>query len=244
MLVGAHRGSSNSAPENTMAAFRLAAAEGADLIELDVRFTRDMHPVVHHDRTLRRTTNGRGRIWQHDLASLRILDAGGWFHPRFSGERIPTLFDVLEWLPPHVGLNIELKTDGDPRPLEGRLRTLLKVVDGRIGTRAIFVSSFDHRALRRLQQISPAVPLGVLYHPVRNVTARPSRLTARVGARYFICSRAQLQRRFSGDTHAHGVLLAVYGVGTESHVRKALQLGVDLVIANDPGGIRRILTKY
>jgi glycerophosphoryl diester phosphodiesterase len=124
------------------------------------------------------------------------------------------------------------------------LRSLLKTIDGWISTGTLFVSSFDHRALHRLRQLSPAVPLGVLYHPVRNVTAHPSRLAMRVDARYFICSCAQLRRRHAGDAHAHGVLLAVYGVATESHVRKALFHGVDVVMANDPGGIRRILNNY
>lgn len=243
MLVGAHRGSSASAPENTMAAFRLAVDEGADLIELDVRFTHDMHPVVHHDRTLHRTTNGRGRLWQYTLAELRTLDAGSWFHSRFKGERIPTLREVLQWLPSHIILNIELKTDGDARPLDDRLRALMHVVGGWLRSRTIIFSSFDHRALHRLHQLFPAVTVGVLYNPVRDVTARPSRLTRSVGAAYFICGCSQLRRRLTNDARTHGISLAVYGVATEAHVHKALLYGVRAVIANDPAAMRRLLHK-
>jgi glycerophosphoryl diester phosphodiesterase len=243
MLVGAHRGSSASAPENTMAAFRLAVDEGAELIELDVRFTRDMHPVIHHDRTLRRTTNGRGRLWQHTLAELQELDAGAWFHPRFAGERIPMLADVLEWLPSRIVLNIELKTDGDPRPLERRLQSLMSVIDHWRTSRTVILSSFDHHSLRRLHRMSPALHIGVLYHPVRNVAARPSRLAAKLGAGYFICGCSQLRRRLSRDAHTHGVRLAVYGVATEAHLRRALLHHADAVIVNDPAAIRRLLHK-
>ena len=75
-LVVAHRGSSGSAPENTMAAFRLAVDAGADMIEFDVRMTRDFELVVHHDRSLGRTSDGSGRVWDLTLDELREALAG------------------------------------------------------------------------------------------------------------------------------------------------------------------------
>ena len=101
-LVVAHRGSSGTAPENTMAAFRLAVAAGADMIEFDVRMTRDFELVVHHDRSLGRTSDGSGRIWDLTLGDLRGSDAGSWFAKKFAGERIPTLRQVLEEIMVHT----------------------------------------------------------------------------------------------------------------------------------------------
>src|SRR5512140_205883 len=115
-LLVAHRGSSGTAPENTMAAFRKAIAAGVDMIELDVRMSKDYHLIVLHDSTVRRTTNGPGRVCGMSLQELKSLDAGSWFGPRFRGEQIPTLREVMELLPARVGLNSEVKTDGDPRP--------------------------------------------------------------------------------------------------------------------------------
>src|SRR5512132_2317510 len=115
MIIGAHRGSSGNAPENTLAAFRLAAKVGVDMIELDVRLTADRHLVVFHDRRLGRTVRGSGPVWMKTLAELRDLDAGSWFGHRFRRERIPTLHEVFHAVPRSVGINIEVKTDGDSR---------------------------------------------------------------------------------------------------------------------------------
>src|SRR5512134_2899743 len=88
-LIIAHRGSSTHAPENTLAAFVLAADQGADAIELDVTLTRDGQVVVIHDDTLERTTNGHGRIDQLLYAQVAQVDAGAKFDPKFAGERVP-----------------------------------------------------------------------------------------------------------------------------------------------------------
>ncbi len=119
MVIIAHRGSSGSAPENTLAAFRLAVKAGVDMIELDVRLTADRHLVVFHDRRLGRTVQGSGPVWTKTLAELRALDAGSWFGSRFRGENMPTLQEVFLAVPRTVGINVEVKTDGDPRKKGG-----------------------------------------------------------------------------------------------------------------------------
>ncbi|MBP8976492.1 MAG: glycerophosphodiester phosphodiesterase, partial [Bacteroidetes bacterium] len=87
--VIAHRGISAKAPENTLAAFRMAArAEGIDMIELDVRLTKDNEVIVLHDRTLQRTTTGNGAARKYTLKEIQEYDAGSWFHPSFSSERV------------------------------------------------------------------------------------------------------------------------------------------------------------
>src|SRR6266550_467624 len=95
MLVIAHRGASGHAPENTMAAFRKAVAQGATFIETDLQLSRDAHFVAIHDGTVNRTTNGRGSVHDLTLVELRELDAGSWFGSEVSGERIPTVMSGL-----------------------------------------------------------------------------------------------------------------------------------------------------
>ena len=112
--IFAHRGSKGTHPENTLASFKEAVRVGSDGIELDVHLTKDGHLVVIHDETVDRTTNGTGEIRNLTLAEIKAMDAGGWFHNKYAGEKIPTLEEVLLLLT-ELGfngqLNIELKTD-------------------------------------------------------------------------------------------------------------------------------------
>ena len=108
-LVIAHRGASGSAPENTMAAFSLAVERGAEVVELDVQMTADGYPVVIHNATVNRTTDGTGLVREKTLAELQTLDAGSWFETRFAGERVPTLEEVVTWARGRVALAIEIK---------------------------------------------------------------------------------------------------------------------------------------
>src|SRR5204862_3843660 len=93
--VIAHRGSSIDRPENTLASARRAIEVKADVTETDVRTTRDGVLVCLHDSDLRRTTSGKGLVGSKTLAELRALDAGSWFNPKFKGERVPTLHELL-----------------------------------------------------------------------------------------------------------------------------------------------------
>src|SRR3569833_469944 len=86
----AHRGHKVGAPEQTMAAFRLAVELGATMLECDLRFTSDGVAVMMHDGLLDRTTSGRGLVAETDWATIKALDAGSWFDPTFADERVPT----------------------------------------------------------------------------------------------------------------------------------------------------------
>src|SRR5690242_18360485 len=94
--VFAHRGANQYAPENTLAAFRKAKALGITWLELDVMLSKDQQVIVMHDETVDRTTNGHGLVNQYSYAALRELDAGSWFDKQFKGEKIPSLYEVIE----------------------------------------------------------------------------------------------------------------------------------------------------
>jgi glycerophosphoryl diester phosphodiesterase len=110
--VIAHRGASAAAPENTMAAFRLAKDVGADWFELDCMLCKSGEVVVMHDSTVDRTTNGSGNVADLTLTDLRKLDAGSWKDAKFVEERIPTLAEALELTGPGYGCYIEVKSAG------------------------------------------------------------------------------------------------------------------------------------
>lgn len=107
--VCAHRGASATHPENTLAAFREAIRLGAQMIEFDVYLTKDGFPVIMHDVTVDRTTEGTGKVAELTLAEIKALDAGVWKGEAFKGERVPTLEETLAIMPENVWLNIHLK---------------------------------------------------------------------------------------------------------------------------------------
>ena len=157
----AHRGGAATAPENTLAAFRAAAAAGVLSWELDVQQSRDAELVVFHDDTLDRTSTGSGPIGAHSYVELARLDAGRWFGDRWRGERIPTLREVID-LAQEVGarLLIELKSPARHQGIEERVVNLL----ARTGFGGqCMILSFDAAALARVHALDPALVLDLNY---------------------------------------------------------------------------------
>ncbi len=155
--VFAHRGASACAPQNTLAAFELAAQQGAHGIELDVHLTRDRQLAVIHDATVDATTDGQGAVAEMNLAQLKKLDAGAWFSPQFASERIPTLDEVFATVGQGLFVNVEIKSAAPG--IEHAVADCIR--QHQMESRAL-VSSFDADVLRRLRALTD-VPLGYLF---------------------------------------------------------------------------------
>ena len=241
-VIIAHRGSSASAPENTMVAFRLAVEEGAEMIELDVRMSRDGELVVHHDRWLGRTSNGRGRIIEHSLRELRRVDAGRWFGRSFAGEPIPLLEEVLAWLPPSIGLNVEVKTDGDRRRAVVIAPAVLRVLRASGAIDRILLSSFDHTFLQVAHSGTPCRPaIGALVSSLAVPRSRPLAIARRTGASVLILHRRALRARFAQKAHGAGMGLVCYGMEHRAHLDAVRHRRLDGMITNNPARLRRLL---
>lgn len=154
-FVWGHRGASAIAPENTLAAFRAAEAAGADGVELDVQLSRDGVPVVLHDSTVDRTSDGRGAVGELTLAELKELDAGSWFGAAFAGEKIPNLAEVLKWAGDRLRLNVEIK--------DAAAGQAVLDLAQRYSLASVLVSSFDHALLQKLRAGAPNLPLAFLW---------------------------------------------------------------------------------
>ena len=158
--IFAHRGASAHAPENTLAAFELALAQGADGIELDAKLSADGHVVVIHDAKVDRTTDRQGRVKDISLAELRSLDAGGFFAEQYRGEKVPTLEEVFEALGKRMFVNVELtnyNTPGDH--LVESVCTLVKKCGLQ---KQVLFSSFFASNLSKARGLLPEVPRGLL----------------------------------------------------------------------------------
>jgi glycerophosphoryl diester phosphodiesterase len=169
-LVFGHRGASHDAPENTLAAFRLAEAMGTDGIELDTSLSRDGIPVVIHDLTLDKTTNGSGYVRDLNLKQIKALDAGSSFSAQFKGEQVPTLDEVFTSLGTQMVINVELKSIS--LRTDGLEHTVAEVIRQHKAEQRVIVSSFNPFALRRFRAFAPHIPIGFLYSPDEPIYVR------------------------------------------------------------------------
>jgi len=166
-LVVAHRGASRDAPENTMEAFRRAVEAGADAIECDVHLTADGELAVVHDATLERTTDRTMAVASTTMADLRSADAG-WAFPgpdgtypfRGEGLTVPTLREVVAWLPAGVGLAVEIKA---PEAVERMVAALAGSAVREAGL--VSVVSFHEAALDQSRSLAADLPTGLLLVP-------------------------------------------------------------------------------
>ncbi|ADI26724.1 glycerophosphodiester phosphodiesterase family protein [Geobacillus sp. C56-T3] len=227
--VIAHRGASGHAPEHTLASYRLAARMQADYIEVDVRAAKDGKLVALHDATLARTTNAETvyprrapwRVNDFSFAELRRLDAGSWFHPRFAGQRIPTLDEVIQMLKAErveAPLYIETKQPG----IEEAVVHLLKK-HGFLQQRRVMFQSFHPESLQALR---PLIPRGI-------------RLIQLVGEKEAHSGRDELLQQIA--VYADGIGLPL-SVVTEEWVRAAHGRGlmVHVYTVNEPHDLARL----
>jgi len=218
-LVIAHRGASAREVENSLAAFRAAAALGADAVELDVHATADGTVLVHHDDTIA----GRRipELTAPQVAELRLAN----------GEPIPTLADVLATLGPTLQVFVEVKS----LPAEFD-EALLGVLRHGPNPEGYAVHAFDHRVVLRLGRLWPTLRRGVLSasYPVR-----PLAPLADAGATILWQERTLVDRALVDALHRAAMELIAWTVDDPAAMRRLLDLGVDGICTNRPERGRR-----
>jgi glycerophosphoryl diester phosphodiesterase len=204
------------------------------MIELDVQLSVDGHVMVFHDARLDRTSTGSGPLAERTLAELRTLDAGGWFGPRFDGERIPTLEEVLAWARGTIPLLVELKYDETPGPALGRAAVQL-VQACKMMEQVMFIS-FAHQALQWVKQEAPDVATAPLYSaPVPD----PVGLAREIGANAIMPLCHAVTEGDVIQCHDAGLSVQVWGAGVD--YARYVAMGVDCVNADNPAQIRQHL---
>ena len=245
-VVIGHRGAAARAPENTLVSFERALADGAEAIEFDVQLSADGVPVVHHDDTVDRTTDGRGAVGALTLAELRRLDAGARFTTdggrsfpqRGRGVGIPTLDEVLGAFP-RLPLIVEIKT----ARAAPAVRALLERHDA---ARRVVVASFDARALHPF--LGAGVSLGATQPEVARLllAAMPAAGGLPRAPRYDVASVPRRWHgmplpvaRFARLLRPWGRTVHVWTVDDATDAAELWRAGVQGIITNDPAGIRR-----
>lgn len=213
----AHRGWSGKAPENTMAAFELALNEPKIYsIELDIHLSKDNVPVVIHDYTIDRTTDGKGFVSDYTAEELAAFDAGQWFSPEFKGQNIPTLEEVIELVKGKKKLLIELKQMGARYPkMEEKVVELIQKHELHD---EVVIMSFDHESAKKVKELDGNIEIGITF------IGRPTML--------------EEQLAYTGATH----LSLHHGYMTEEFMEQLRQLNVEVGVwtVDDAESIDRI----
>jgi glycerophosphoryl diester phosphodiesterase len=233
----AHRGASAVAPENTLAAFEKAEALGADGVELDVRLCANGVPVVIHDASVDRTTDGSGQVADMTLTQLKELDAGSWFGPAFSEEPIPTVMETLETVGGRLLLNIELKGEGLVN--RGLARAIVDVIEQHGLGKQVLLSAFNPFILRRVQNIAPHMPTALLY-----ASASLPRFASLVARRPYAALHphvAALSAEHVDWIQQHNHRIHVWTVDDPREMRRLIGWDVDGIITNVPDHLCRVL---
>lgn len=237
--VVAHRGASAYAPENTLAAFRLAVEQGADAVELDAKLTRDGEVIVIHDQTVNRTTGGTGVVREMTLAQLKALDAGALFDPKYTGEPVPTLEEVFQAVGGKVVINVEITNYTSPTDaLPDRIVDLIRKY--RLEEWILF-SSFHPLNLLRVRRKLPAVPAALL------TQAGPAGRLLRGGLgrvfspHWFHPYYTDVSAESLAQEHRRGRKVNVWTVNAAEDIRRLSRWGIDGIITDDPLLALRVL---
>lgn len=240
-LIIGHRGSPAHAPENTLASFEMAAIQGADAIEFDVKLSADGKVIILHDATVNRTTNGKGKVNRLPLSALQKLDAGSWFSDQFAGERVPTLESVCATFGQRLYLNIELTNY--VTPFDALVVNVVNTVKNyRLQERVLFSSFFPHN-LALAQRLLPETPCALLTWPGwKGRWMIPVALRSR---RYWAIHPhiSQVTPALVQRVHAAGKRIHVWTVNEESDMRRMADWGVDAIFTDDVERARQALKR-
>ncbi len=235
--VVAHRGASAHAPENTIAAIRLAAEQGATAVEIDVSISADGVAFVHHDDGLERCTNGKGYLCSHNASDLDRLSAGVLF-PDYASEPLPRLSAVLECIQEHnLALNLEIK------PTPGLEEPTTKIICETVAAHwhagnTLLYSSFSREALASAMQLQPETPRALI------VCAIPENWPEQLAA--YQCSNFHFAAPLANQQALQAMRDEGYGlycftVNDSAEAAELYKLGVHGVFSDCPGELIKAL---
>ena len=242
--IVAHRGASYDAPENTLAAINLAWEQGADAVEIDVYLSADGHVVAVHDATTKRTAGVDRKVVEQTLEELKALDVGRWKDPRFAGERIPTLEEILKTVPDGRRMFIEVKCG--PEIVEELRRVCSRSGKSPWQTTVI---SFNLDVIREVKKRMPGVPA----YWVLSVTPREpdpnepknvplgQRIPAAKEARadgLDVNWKSGVDAEYLAVVREAGLELHAWTVNDAEQARKLAAVGIDSITTDRPGWLR------
>jgi len=231
VVIIAHRGSSAVAPENTLAAFRLAADQRTDLVELDVQESSDGQVLVAHDADLMKVSGNPASIWETDAATLRAIDIGTYKDPRYAAERVPTLAEALAICKGRCKVLVELKSYGHNQRLEERV---VQIVEAAGMVNECEFMSLDHDMVRKMKELRPSWRVGIL-------VAKAMGDLTEWKADFLAVEARMASRRFVRRAHRAGQDVYIWTANDPAWMLVGLTRGVDGLITDHPDVARRVI---
>ncbi|MFV0389464.1 MAG: glycerophosphodiester phosphodiesterase [Pyrinomonadaceae bacterium] len=239
-LIVAHRGASGDAPENTIAAFRLAREVGAEGIEFDVRISADKVPFVFHDSDLKRICKIDAKFNRLTAAEISTLDAGSWFKrgsKNFAGENVPRFDDTLDFLSDYEGV-IFIEIKGKHGEIEETVKAIAPVINNSALKPQIIVKSFKSEAISPLRKYCPDVKVAGLFArkiiPVLNSKARLVEHAKELGVDELSLHHSLAKRSLMARAKAETLPVAVWTNDRKRFVAQAAKLGIRYILTNYP----------
>lgn len=253
VLLAAHRGDKTNFPENTMPAMEAAVALGCDMIETDVHMTKDGYLVLIHDPDVERTTNGSGPVTQMTLAEVRELDAGSWKDEKFTGTKVPTVEEFMEYISKtDLMVNWELKDYpadvGEEFAFECADK-LAEMIERYGMTERSMMNSFSEQVLLHMAEAWPGK--FVIHGQGIHTCSKRKDIPARPPETFFdwVCMYNKTPEHPAGVKEdyeyakAHDIIPCICFDDTEELYKQALDLGCRMFTSNDPGKGIEILKK-
>ncbi|CAG7616813.1 glycerophosphodiester phosphodiesterase [Paenibacillus allorhizosphaerae] len=216
----AHRGFPARYPENTISSFQAALDASFSHMELDVHLSKDGVPVVMHDHTLQRMSNGKGPIKNFTFEQLQQLKVG-------EAETIPTLEQVFRLAQGRITVLVELKQTG--KLYEGLEEKVLEVITGLDMVDQVIITSFDHYALVKMRRLNGDVPIGLL---MSGSSPAVFPFMKEISSRYMSIPHAYLTEEYADICHENGVQLITRPIDTEETMNKMLRFPAVLASTN------------
>lgn len=239
--IVAHRGASDDAPENTLAALELAWEQGADASEFDVRLTRDGRIVTIHDDSLARTAGLPLRIVRTDAAELRRHDVGTWKHPKFAAERIPFLSEMLAAVPAGKRVFIEIKSGPEIVP------ELVRVLEAaKLPPEQTAVIAFSAAVVDTVKKARPDLKVYWIVSlkrdplPVAELLTEAKRIAA---DGVDLSADDLLDAPYAAAIKQAGLELYVWTVNDAARARRMVEIGVDGITTDRPAALRKALSR-
>jgi glycerophosphoryl diester phosphodiesterase len=231
--VIAHRGAAGRAPENTMASMRAAVEDHADWIEIDVQETADGEVVLLHDSDFMKLAGVNLKIWDGTLADVLEIDVGSWFAPEFADQRVPTLSEVLQYARGKCGVMIELKYYGHDQRLEERVIELVEQADM---ADDVMIMSLEYAGISKVRALRPDWTVGLL-------AAQAAGNLTRLDVDFLAVSSALLSPQLLLSANNAGQQVFVWTLNDSYNMNRAISMGVDGVITDEPALTREVLTE-